>query len=139
AALYTARAHERDDPAWRGIANTCRAGIIEADVELGAVAPLDAVATLAAGLGAVDEPAKGSSDDPQHGLVGDGLESYGWWCIFGCNIALRHLAGRDLQRHMAVFTNKGYEIADRLDNWSMRERLFSLEFLQRQRLNDLAG
>jgi hypothetical protein len=40
---------------------------------------------------------------------------------------------------MAVFTNKGYEIADRLDNWAMRERLFTMEFLQRQRLNELAG
>mgnify|MGYP001048788312 FL=1 len=138
--LYTALADERDNPAWRGIANTCRAGIIEADVELGAIAPLDAVAALAAGLSAVDEPPNGAADAAQHaGPVGDGLESYGWWCIFGCNIALRHLAGRDLQRHMAIFTNKGYEIADRLDNWSMRERLFSLEFLQRQRLNDLAG
>lgn len=133
---YSTLADEGDNPAWRGIANTCRGGIIEADVELGAITPLSAVAALAAGLSAVDEP-KDAPDGPP--LAGDGLESYGWWCIFGCNIALRHLGGRDLQRHMAVFTNKGYEIADRLDNWSMRERLFSLEFLQRQRLNDLAG
>jgi hypothetical protein len=40
---------------------------------------------------------------------------------------------------VAIFTNKGYEIAEKLDNWALREKLFTLEFLQRQRLNDLVG
>lgn len=135
--LYTALADEAGPgagDAWRGIANTCLGGIIEAEVELARRDPLAAVAELSAGLSAVSD-----ADEKGEPLAGDRLESYGWWCIFGCNIALRHLHGRDLQRHMAIFTNKGYEIADRLDNWAMRERLFSLEFLQRQRLNELAG
>jgi hypothetical protein len=137
ARLYTALADEAgpgEGAAWRGIANTCRGGIIETEVELKLREPLAAVAELSAGLGAISD-----AEEKGQPLAGDRLESYGWWCIFGCNIALRHLHGRELQRHMAVFTNKGYEIAERLDNWAMRERLFSLEFLQRQRLNELAG
>lgn len=132
-ALYTGLAQEFDHNPWRGIANTCHGGLIEVCVELGERDALGAVTELAAGLDAV------AGDQDNDGLVGDRLESYGWWCVFGCNIALRHLAGRDLQRHMAVFTNKGYEIADRLDNWAMRERLFTMEFLQRRQLDDLVG
>ena len=105
--------------------------MLEPDVELGQISAQDAVAKLLKGLDAVvDIDAQPS---------GDLLESYGWWCIFGCDLSLRHFEGGDLQRHMAVFTNKGYEIADRLNNWAMRERLFSMEFIQRQRLNELAG
>jgi hypothetical protein len=131
--LYTALTDESDRGSWRGIANTCRGGVLEARVELGEVGALEAVAELSAGLDQLTGP------QDMARLAGDRLESFGWWCVFGCNIALRHLTGRDLQRHMAVFTNKGYEIADRLDNWAMRERLFTMEFLQRQQLNDLAG
>ena len=129
--LYLPMADEFSNPAWRGIANTCLGGIIETEVELGAKSPSASVGEVLAGLGAVVD----SSD----GLVGDLLESYGWWCIFGCDIALRHFSGGDLQRNVAVFTNKGYEIADRLNNWAMRERLFTMEFARRQRLNELAG
>lgn len=131
AMLYLQLAQEFDHNPWRGIANTCRGGMIECDVELGAITPSEGIAQLLKGLDSVVDSADG--------LVGDRLESYGWWCIFGGEIALRHLAGSDLQRHMAVFTNKGYEIADRLNNWAMRERLFSMEFLRRQRLSELAG
>ncbi|MHC4710469.1 MAG: hypothetical protein ACYTA3_08610, partial [Planctomycetota bacterium] len=63
------------------------------------------------------------------GLSDARLESYGWWCIYGCNIALRHLADeREVQQHLAVFTNKADEIANQLDNWSMRERVFSMQY-----------
>jgi hypothetical protein len=130
--LYTALADEFDHNPWRGIANTCTGGQIEVEVELEQRVADDALAALAGGLDAV-------SGDNEDGLAGDRLESFGWWCIFGCNITLRHLADRSLQKSMALFTNKGYEIADRLNNWAMRERLFTMEFIQRQRLNDLAG
>ena len=40
---------------------------------------------------------------------------------------------------MATLIKRGNEIATRLNNWSMRERLFTMEFLQRQQLDDLAG
>ncbi|MGE3109194.1 MAG: hypothetical protein AB7G11_10800 [Phycisphaerales bacterium] len=129
--LYAALADEFDSNPWRGIANTCAGAILEAQVELRMMDPMQAVSQLADGLETVTD-----TTDP---VFGDRLESYGWWCIFGCGIALRHLTGSELQRHMAIFTNKGYEIADSLNNWAMRERLFTMEFLQRQRLNDLAG
>jgi hypothetical protein len=129
--LYTELADEFDHEPWRGIANTCRGGIIEAETDLGKISAAEALEQIGAGLDLVG--------DPGDGMVGDRLESFGWWCIFGCNITLRHLVGKDLQRHMAILTNKGYEIAERLDNWSMLERLFSLEFVQRQQLNELAG
>jgi len=117
---YERLAIEQDDKSLAGIANTCRAGILEADVELGAVEPSEAIRILNEGLDrVVDLDAVG---------VGDWMESYGWWCIFGGNIALRHLHGRQLQQALAVFTNKALEIADRLDNWAMRERVFSLQY-----------
>ena len=71
---------------------------------------------------------------------GDWLESYGWWCIFGCNIVLRHISDeKDLQRYMALFTNKADEIADRLNHWAMRERVFSMQFEGRNRLVGWTG
>jgi len=129
--MYLVLADQYDSDPWRGIANTCTGGLLEAEVELRLRDPKEAVKILSDGLDTVTD-----TDNP---MFGDRLESYGWWCIFGCSITLRHLSGSDLQRSMAVFTNKGYEIADKLNNWAMRERLFTMEFLQRQRLNDLAG
>src|SRR5690606_24923330 len=61
------------------------------------------------------------------------LESYGWWCIFGCNMVLRHVSdGEEAQRHMAILTNKADEIAQRLGNWALRERVFTMEYLRRR-------
>ncbi len=129
--LYTALADEFDHDPWRGIANTCRGGLLETDVELGRQSALEAIAVIDREL---------ESDLVQRGsLYGDRLESCGWWCIFGCNIAIRHLEGRDQQQHMATLITRGSEIANRLSNWSMRERLFTMEFAQRQQLDDLAG
>ena len=71
--------------------------------------------------------------------VGDELESFGWWCIFGCNVALR--AERDerrVQSAMAIFTNKADEIAERLDHWAMRERVFTMEHTRRERSGEAA-
>jgi hypothetical protein len=129
--LYTNLADEYDHEPWRGIAQTCQGGILEAEVGLGLLSGQQAVATIAEAL-----EAEGA---PEGGPAGDRLESWGWWCIFGCNIALRHLDDRELQRPMAMLTSKGFDIANRLDNWAMRERLFTLDYLQRQRLNELAG
>ncbi len=78
--------------------------------------------------------------DPEQCPPGDWLESFGWWCIFGCNIVLRHVTDeRDLQHHMAVFTNKADEIADRTNNWSLRERVFTMQFASHQRFLDWTG
>ncbi|MCK6475523.1 MAG: hypothetical protein L6Q35_01685 [Phycisphaerales bacterium] len=123
--LYLSLADEFGNSAWRGIANTCQGGIIVCEVDLAARTAASAVEDLIEGLGAVI--------DASDGLVGDRLESYGWWCVFGCETALRHMDGPDQGRAVAIFTNKGYEIADRLNNWAMRERLFTLEYVQRHR------
>ena len=103
------------------IANTCSGGIVEAEVELGRRDAADALDHLSKGLDDVPGPADA--------LVGDCLESYGWRCIFACNIALRHVSDEhDLQQYLAVFSNKAQEIADRIDNWTLRERIFSLQY-----------
>jgi hypothetical protein len=65
---------------------------------------------------------------------GDWLESWGWWCIFGCNVALRHFAEDEISMRMAIFTNKAMEIADRLENWSLRERAFQMDLERHERL-----
>jgi len=129
--LYTALADDFDHDPWRGIANTCRGGILEIEVELGRKSAHEALAVID---GEIDADLV-----KQTSLFGDQLESCGWWCIFGCNIAIRHLKGRDQQQRMATLINRGNEIANRLNNWSMHERLFTMEFAQRQQLDDLAG
>ena len=129
---YTELAEQLDDQSFAGIARTCHGGLIETDVGLGRRPPQDGLAELVAGLELVR--------DVSSELVGDQLESYGWWCIFGCNIALRHLDDeRELQKHMAVFTNKADEIADRLDNWSMRERVFTMQYKRWARAVNVSG
>ncbi|MBG81655.1 MAG: hypothetical protein CMJ39_13235 [Phycisphaerae bacterium] len=114
-----------------GIARTCRGGILEAEVLLGSI---DARLALAEINDCLNE-----AIDPQ-AISGDDLESYGWWCIFGCNITLRHITDeRDLQRHMALFTNKADEVANILDNWAMRERVFSMQYAGHRRFVGWTG
>ena len=64
---------EHIHPSFGGIANTCRAGILETDVFLGKVDPREALARVLDVIGAVVNP----SDVEK----GDWLESYGWWSI----------------------------------------------------------
>ncbi|MEE8459651.1 MAG: hypothetical protein V3S08_07250 [Phycisphaerales bacterium] len=130
--VYDRLATELDMPSLAGIARTCRGGLVEAEVAMGRRTAANGLAELAAGLDRVH--------DVTDELVGDQLESCGWWCIFACNIALRHLDDeRLLQRHMAVFTNKAEEIAERLNNWSMRERIFTMQFARWERAVSATG
>lgn len=107
---------EYSDESYRGVENTCRGGLMEADVELGLMSAEDAVMKYLEGLDSV-------IDVDAHPR-GDQLESWGWWSIFGANVALRHFGATALHRFVAIFSNKALEIADRLDNWSLRERAF---------------
>ena len=119
-------------PSFGGIANTCRAGILETDVYLGRVDAREAIARVLDVINTVI--------DPESFDRGDWLESYGWWSIIGCNLTLRHIYDeRDTQRFMAMFTNKADEIASRLNHWAMRERVFSMQFEGRQRLIGWTG
>ncbi len=127
---YLSLAEERDDPALRGIARTCMGGVIETEVELGL---RDADAALETIMQGLDEAV--DLDE----ATGDLIESSGWWCVFGGNIALRSLHGRALQRTMAVFTNKALEVADRLDNWALRERAFTMQYALHEAMVDATG
>ena len=110
------------------VANTCRGALVEVDALLGHLPGLEAIERLSVALDRVIDV---SSHPP-----GDWLESWGWWCIHGCNATLRHADGAHRDRCMAIFTNKAAEIADRLDNWSLRERAFSMEVARRDHADD---
>jgi tetratricopeptide (TPR) repeat protein len=129
--LYTDADTNEINPNHAGIANTCIGALIEVDAADGSISPHAAIERIAAGLDAAVDPTKMP--------VGDWLESWGWWSIFGCNIALRSLNDPHLHHYMAVFTNKAIEIADRLGNWSMRERAFTMENFRRRRVTDSTG
>ena len=129
--VYGALAKAYDDSSYAGVANTCTGAIMECDAALGLTDPLVVAETLAEGLEQVVDVANYPP--------GDWLESYGWWAVYGCNVSLRGLSGPELNRHMAVFSNKVGEIAERTENWSMRERAFTFEHLRRQRMNESMG
>ena len=113
------------------MSHRCAGALVECSAVMGDVAPAAAVHRIEAALDAVV--------DVDQYPAGEWLESYGWWAVFGCTIALRSLAGAPMQRAMAVFTNKAAEIAERVDSWTLRERAFTLEHTRRERANDEAG
>lgn len=113
------------DPADLGRAHTCRGGALEAGATIDPARGVDLVDSIVAGL---DECV-----DVEAFREPEVLESHGWWCIFGCNVALRDPDGDRTQRSIAILTNKAFEIADRLDHWAMRERAFTIEHFRRDR------
>lgn len=131
AAIYRELAGTLGDPSLGGIARTCDGGLIEIAVATDEISPAEGVRRL------IDGADAGVADSEP--IVGDVLESSGWWCIFGCNVALRHLEGRALQGSVRDLTTRALEIAERLDNWSMRERALALQFTLHQRLAERSG
>jgi len=122
---------DRDDAPLEGVANTCVGALVEADVAMGACRASDGLTKLLSGL---DRARDITALCPRR------LESYGWWCIYGCNIALRHLDDeRELQQHMAIFTNKADEISNLLDDWAMRERVFTMQHMRWERATGSMG
>jgi tetratricopeptide (TPR) repeat protein len=122
---------DRERPTDLAFSRICAGGLLEVEVAAGTLDPNAAIERVMMELDDVIDPDACSSVDL--------LESHGWWAIFGCNIALRHLQGSELHRPMAIFTNKALEIADRIGNWGLRERAFTLEHFRRQRIADLLG
>jgi len=112
-------ATRRGDESCNAIANTCVGAVIEVEVVTGSLAAVEAADRLLNGLNAVIDPA----NHPQ----GDWLESWGWWSVFGLNISTKFIEGDSRQRLAAIFSTKAHEIADRLENWAMREQVFTLE------------
>ncbi len=116
------------DDRYAAVANTCRGGLLEIEAVLGDLSPKDVLQRLTVALDRVVDVAAHAP--------GEWLESWGWWCIFGCNVALRHLGEEDISLSMAIFTNKAMEIADRLENWSLRERAFQMDLERHERLDN---
>jgi len=129
--MYTRLAADLADPSLLGVANTCIGGLHEVGVELGEKGAVEAIREMKASLEA--------SVDLGPEVAGDWIESWGWWCIFASNIALRHLSGPELQQNLRWFLDKAIEIADRLDNWAMRERVFTIQFALHDRLSAETG
>lgn len=129
---YNAMSEANGDRSYSGIANTCEGGIMEVDSLTGALPGERAIELFMEGL----EPTARGLD----GLTGDWIESIGWWCIFGCNVALRSLGDEAaVQRAMAVFTNKADEIAEHLNSWPMRERVFTMGHMRWERAVGVVG
>ncbi len=130
--LYEQIGGELQESRFDGIVRTINGALIQIEVMLGRRGALDALQEIEQGLEAVI--------DPESGPAGDWLESYGWWCIFGCSIAQQNLSDeRLLQQYMAKFTDKADVIARRLGNWALRERVFSMEYASYERVERLTG
>ncbi len=67
------------------------------------------------------------------------LRGHGWCCIYACNVAMRHQTGPARDRNLAVFSNKASEIAEHASDWAMREAVFTIEYLRRERQIRPAG
>jgi len=119
---------EHGDPQYEGLAFTAEGGAIEAEVALGRTSAGDALERILEELERFVDIA--STASPQ--LV----EGAGWWSVFGANIALRSGAGRaaDIDRTLAICTNKASEVAEHLGHWPIRERTFTLEWFRRSLL-----
>ncbi len=113
-----------------GMTIACDAGILEVEVESGRLSPDRAIEEV---MKVLDRTVDVSAIDAHT------LEACGWWAIAGASIALRHLAGASLQRTVAVCTEKAIEIAERLDQWFIRERAFTMQYLGQRRLSELTG
>ena len=129
--LHTCLAQHSDRSYFDGIANTCLGGIIVAETELGRRSANEAVETLRDGLPA--------SLEPEVCPPGDWLESYGWWCVFGTELAIRHLSLGEMQRAVAVFTSKLSEIADKMNNWAFREFSLTMKYTAHKKLEEQTG
>lgn len=131
AAMYEKLAEELNDSSLKGIANTNRMGLLEVEVARGERDASAAVKLISSKLDEV-MPKLGS-------LPGDWLESFGWASIFGSDIAARHLQGRERQQAIVAFMNHALAIADKLDNWAMRERVFTIQFGLHQSMVETTG
>ncbi len=130
--IYEMLADEFCDDQYEGLAHTARGGAIEASVAMGTMTAEDAVREIVERLDAAVDLAM-----PRSPAM---LEGWGWWSVFGANIALRSGDQRALElaessefeRAVAICTNKAAEIAEHLGHWAMRERAFTLEWCRRQ-------
>jgi len=129
--LYEELAQQYGAEHLAAIANTCHGALLELDVEAGRRGAEDTVELILAAIP--------SSDAPTPWPAGEWLESYGWWCDFGANIAQRHLSDARQQRFLAVFSERLLDIGRRLGNWELIERAVSIEYSRRSRITEKIG
>jgi len=116
---YQGLHREFDDPEYAAVASTCQASIVEMEVDAGRCSATNAVKGLLDALDEVIDPSIARRDV---------IERRGWGCVSGLGIALRHLDGDERERCAAIFSNKAIELAEASENWSLRERAFTLSF-----------
>ncbi|MCA9310695.1 MAG: hypothetical protein KDA21_05770, partial [Phycisphaerales bacterium] len=95
---------------------------IECRCRLGELDPLAQVCAMIDRLDPLTDLA--AADSISTGM----LEAYGWLCVHALHIARRELRGPELERSMAVLTNKGLDIADLVPNWSMRVEVLCAQY-----------
>jgi hypothetical protein len=126
-ALLSSAGEEHRVAAYLAIAKACEGALLELAALAGEVPAEIALRHVLDALSSALDPAGGI----ERGL----LEAWGWWCIFGCNIALSHrLPAEVVERSMAFLTNKADEVASHLGNWLLRERVWSMELQRRERV-----
>ena len=118
--LYQQLARDPGTEYLAAIAHACRGALIEVSVALELRNGRDALNEILGELSKLD----GNATWP----AGHWLESYGWWCDFGANIAFRHLSGPDLQQTVGILSGKLLDIALRLDNWALLDRVTSIDY-----------
>jgi len=129
--LYLALSERLGDRQIAGIANTCEAGIQECLVFRGDRDGEQVVADFLARV----ETALAADPWPK----GDWLESWGWTCIFGTNIAIRSLDGPALQAAIKSLLGSALDIAESMDHWAMRERVYSMQLSLHNILSERTG
>ena len=129
--MLLALSRESDRSYFAGVANTCRAGLIVAEIELDKRDARAGIEELREGLPV--------TLDAEECPPGDWLESYGWWCVFGTEAALRHLRLGEMQRAVAVFTSKLSDIAERMNNWAFREFSLRMKYVARKKFEEQTG
>ncbi len=67
------------------------------------------------------------------------LESVGWWCIFASEIAVRSgLAPEQIDRLVAIFTNRADEISRLIRNWALRKHVWAIDYASRVEAGDVS-
>ncbi|MFO0873021.1 MAG: hypothetical protein U0575_03500 [Phycisphaerales bacterium] len=111
-------------------AHTCRGAAMSNEVVLGSLPPERCIEQIMEELDAAIDVAVLPA--------GAWRESYGWWCVFGCEVAVwSNLTVRDAERVVGVLSAKGLELADAARNWAIRERLLTIEYLRRSNTSGL--
>ncbi|MBK9126859.1 MAG: hypothetical protein IPM13_03565 [Phycisphaerales bacterium] len=115
---YDTLASEFNEPYFRGLASTCRAGLLELGCALREQDPAATVERIRAHVAELGTP----TDWPS----GDELETYGWWCDAGCNIAFRHLEDDAMEGAVEWLHERLKAITRRFPGWPLKERVLSI-------------